>query len=332
MDRRIALVEAAYDLEIPQPEWLTELGRPMRESLDGVSAFVFEVNQRDGQFVLGDHDTEDPRVAEQLRQTIDTLPRPMLDLFFGTPLLATCSSDVLAGGGIDLDSTMLPDSYAEVGFKDVFAMSAFDPLGGGVALGVGLRERRNTPDSQRVLWTQVAAHVAAGFRLRKRLGGRKGIDSAAAVLRTDGKLEHTEGDVDAGHRELLREAVDRVERARVRGRATDEALQLWQSLFAGEWSLADHFEGNGRRFYVAIRNPPAIAESKALTRREAEVVSYLACGCKTAAAAYALGLDEVTVRGYLRTAMAKLGMRSRAELIALRSMLLERRRIEPLAE
>lgn len=329
IDRRVALVESAYDLEIPQTEWLTELGRPMRESLDGVSAFVFEINNRDGKFVLGDHDTEDPRVAEQLEHTIASLPQPILDLFFGTPLLATCSSDVLAGGGIEMDATQLPDTYAEVGFKDVFAMSAFDPLGGGVALGVGLAERIDPPPGQRVLWTQVAAHIAAGFRLRRRLGGHKGVERATAVLGTDGKLEHAESSVDAEQRELLRQAVDRVERARLRGRATDEALQLWQSLIAGEWSLADHFEGNGRRFYVAIRNPPEVAESKALTRREAEVVSYLACGTKTAAAAYALGLDEVTVRGYLRTAMAKLGMSSRAELIALRSMLLERRRIDP---
>lgn len=329
VDRRIAIVEAAYDLEIPQDEFLTELGQPMRESLDGVSAYVFEINQRDGKFVLTDHQSEDPRVAEQLKRTVATLPQEMLNLFFGTPLLATASSDVLASGGIDFDSTLLPAMYAEVGFKDVFAMSAFDPLGDGVGLGVGLRERSGPPQDQRMLWTQVAAHVAAAFRLRRRLGGRKAVEQASAVLRTDGNLDHAESGVDAEQRELLRQAVDRVERARVRGRATQEALELWQSLIGGQWSLADHFEGNGRRFYVAVRNPPAIADSKALTRREAEVVSYLACGTKTQTAAYALGLDEVTVRGYLRTALNKLGMRSRAELIAVRSMLLERRRIEP---
>jgi DNA-binding CsgD family transcriptional regulator len=330
VDRRIALVEAAYDLEIPQTEWLTELGQPMRESLDGVSAYVFEINQRDGKFVLGEHESEDPRVAEQLQRTIATLPQPMLSLFFGTPLLATSSSDVLAGGGIEIESTLLPALYAEVGFKDVFAMSAFDPLGDGVGLGVGLRERMNPPKDQRVLWTQVAAHVAAAFRLRRRLGGRKAVEQASAVLQPNGKLDHAEAELDTEQRELLRQAVDRVERARARGRATQEALELWQSLIAGQWSLTDHFEGNGRRFYVAVRNPPEIAESKALTRREAEVVSYLACGTKTQTAAYALGLDEVTVRGYLRTALAKLNMHSRAELITLRSMLMERRHIEPM--
>lgn len=332
VDRRIALVEAAYDLEIPRSEWLTELGQPMRESLDGVSPYVFEVNQRDGQFVLSDYQSEDPRVAEQLRRTVATLPPPMLQLFFGTPLLATSSSDVLASSGIPFESTPLPALYAEVGFKDVFAMSAFDPLGDGVGLGVGLREHSNPSADQRVLWTQVAAHVAAAFRLRRRLGGRKPVEQASAVLRTDGNLDHAESGIDSEQRELLRQAVDRVERARVRGRAIDEALELWQSLIAGQWSLADHFEGNGRRFYVAVRNPPEVADSKALTRREAEVVSYLACGTKTNTAAYALGLDQVTVRGYLHTALAKLGMRSRTELIALRSMLLERRRIEPAAE
>jgi DNA-binding CsgD family transcriptional regulator len=329
VDRRIELVETAYDLEIPQTEWLAELGQPMRESLDGLSAFVFEISRRDGKLVLGDHQTEDPRVAAQMRHTFAALPQPILELFFGTPLRATCSRDVLAEGGIEFDSTLLPDTYAEIGFKDVFALTAFDPLGGGVGLGVGLREHVMPTKEQQVLWTQVAAHLAAGFRLRQRLSGRKAIDDASAVLRTDGKLDHAESGIDAEQRELLRQAVDRVERARVRGRATEEALELWQSLIAGQWSLADHFEGNGRRFYVAVRNAPEVAESKALTRREAEVISYLACGTKTQMAAYALGLDEVTVRGYLRTAMAKLGLRSRAELIALRSMLLARRRLEP---
>ena len=328
-DRRIALVEAAYDLEIPQSEWLTELGQPMRESLDGVSAYVFEINQRDGEFMLGDHQSEDPRVAEHLQRTVSGMPKQLLQLFFGTPLLATSSSDVLAAAGVQLDNTLLATLYAEVGFKDTFAMTAFDPLGDGVGLGVGLRDRIDPPKGQRVLWTQVAAHVAAAFRLRRRLNGRNPVDQASAVLRTDGKVDHLEPGVDADQRELLRQAVDRVERARARGRATDEALELWQSLIAGEWSLADQFEGSGRRFYVAVRNPPEIADSKALTRREAEVVSYLACGTKTQAAAYALGLDEVTIRGYLRTALAKLNMRSRAELIALRSMLMARRRIEP---
>src|SRR5690606_28416367 len=272
---------------------------------------------------------EHPEVIAQLRRSFAEVPRSVLDVFFAGPLQAKSSALLLAEFGIDIDSTVLPDAYAKAGFKDVFSMSAFDPLAGGVILGVGLRERVSPPAAQRVMWTHVAAHVAAGLRLRRRLGKQPAIEQATAILRTDGKLEHAEPEVDANLREFLREAVHRVELARTRGRATQEALELWQALIAGSWSLVDHFEGSGRRCYVAVRNAPEVAQSKALSRREAEVVSYIACGTGTRATAYALGLDLTTVRGYLRTAMLKLGFRSRAQLITLRATLLANAQIEP---
>ncbi|MFO7563385.1 MAG: helix-turn-helix transcriptional regulator [Enhygromyxa sp.] len=333
IDRHIALVEAGYELESSGPEWLAELSGPMRALHDcAVSAFLFEFDRHEGQPVLCNHHTEDPKVAEGLQRTFAEVPAALLDMFFTVPLLAAPSSEILAAKGIDLSTTPLRPVFEESGFMDVFAMSAFDPLGSGVSIGVGLGRPIEATDGQRRSWSQIAAHLAAGHRLRRRLAGSPAVSQAGAVLRTDGKVEHSEPGVDDDLRALLREAVERVERARARRRDAEEALQLWQSLVAGEWSLADHFEGNGRRFYVAVRNPPNVAQSKALTRREAEVVSYLACGTKTSAAAYALGLDEVTVRGYLRTALVKLGMRSRAELIALRSMLHARRQIEPQGE
>lgn len=324
-DRRVELVESAYNLGITEPDWLGEVGRPLRESLNGaVSCFAFEVDRRDGKTALGQHDAEDPEVISQLQRSFAELPHELLELFFAAPLEAGCSARVLTGAGYDIDATVLPDAYARVGFKDVFSMSAFDPLGGGVIFGVGLRERISPPAEQRELWTQVAAHVAAGFRLRRQLRGRVAVEQAGAVLRSDGVLEHAEPELGSELRALLSEAVRRVEQARTRGRPTQEALALWQALIAGSWSLVDHFEGGGRRCYVAIRNAPEVAQTKALSRREAEVVAYIACGTGTRAVAYALGVDLTTVRGYLRTAMAKLGVRTRAELITLWAMLNER--------
>jgi DNA-binding CsgD family transcriptional regulator len=330
VDRRLELVEAAYDLATPQPAWLSSLSGSMRESIDcAASCFAFEVRRHGEHFTVGELGAEDPRVAEQIRRSFAELPPAVTQLFFSEPLRAMPSREVLAEHGVNLDDTPLASAYAEVGFADVFSMAACDPRGAGVVIGVGLREREYPPQPDRLLWSQVAAHIAAGVRLRRRLEGQPAVDRAAAVLRTDGKLEHVDTGVDPGLGELLREAVRRVELARSRKRDTHEALALWQALIAGEWSLADHFEGSGRRYYVAVRNAPEVARSKALTRREAEVVSYLACGTETTATAYALGLDVVTVRGYLRTAMAKLGVRSRAQLISLRAMLVAQGRLEP---
>jgi len=324
VDRHLQLVERAYDLEIAKPEWLAEVGRPLRESLAGAaSCFAFEVDRRDGTSVLGRHDAEDPEVITQLRRSFAEVPPPILRAFFAAPLEAKSSADLLAEAGFDIDATVLPDAYARVGFKDVFSISAFDPLGGGVIFGIGLRERVSPSPEQRVMWMQVAAHVAAGFRLRRQLEGRAAIDQATAVLRPDGTLDHADSDLTPDLRGLLSEAVRRVEQARTRGRPTQEALELWQALIAGSCSLVDHFIGGGRRCYVAVRNAPKIARSKALSRREAEVITYIASGTGTRAVAYALGVDLATVRGYLRTAMAKLGIRSRAELISLHAMLSE---------
>ncbi len=323
-DRRLELVETAYNLDVAGPDWLAEISGPMRALHDAaVTAFVFEFDRVDGLPVLGDHFTENPQVAAQLQRTFAEVPVEILDLFFTIPLLAASTREVLDRRGIDIAATNIADVLAASGFADIFAMSAFGPLGAGVSIGVGLGERFAASEGQRRAWSQIAAHLAAGHRLRRKLGASKAVDLAEAVLSTEGKLEHAEsGVIDHGLCEVLKQAVARVERARVRGRDAEEALALWQSLIAGEWSLADHFEGNGRRFYVAVRNPPEVAENKALTRREAEVVSYVACGTKTAAAAYALGLDVGTVRGYLHTAMTKLGIGSRTELMAIRAMLL----------
>jgi DNA-binding CsgD family transcriptional regulator len=329
-DRRLELVEHAYDLDRSGSEWLAEISGPMRcVHASAATAWLFEIDRHTGQLALGSHHCEDPQVAEQIRQTFSEVPLELLELFFAGPLLASTASAVLANHGIVLDKTPLQAKFLNCGFTDIFALQAFDPLGAGVSVGVGLTERIELNSAERRSWSQVAAHLAAGYRLRRRLGTHEPSSQAAAVMTPNGKAEHLDSSVDGELRILLEQAVKRVERARTHDRDAHEALELWQSLIAGQWSLADYYESSGRRYYVAIRNPPAVADNKALTRREAEVVTYVASGTKTQAAAYALGVDEVTVRGYLRTAMAKLGIATRAELISVRAMLLSRARLDP---
>jgi DNA-binding CsgD family transcriptional regulator len=178
----------------------------------------------------------------------------------------------------------------------------------------------------RVTLAQIGAHIAAGARLRQDRRGQSIVDAGDAILTPEGKLEHADAsrlpDPSAATRELLGEAVKRVEQAKQRGRSAQEALALWWGLVDGRWSLVSHFEGSGRRYYVAVENPPESAKHRALSRPEAETVAYIASGTSTRDTAYALGLDTVTVRRHLRNAMAKLGIRTRVELIAFRATLL----------
>jgi DNA-binding CsgD family transcriptional regulator len=320
-DPKLQLVELAYDLETEADDWLERLGASLRASVpEAVSCYTFEIDRVDGRMSLGAHWAEDPEVAALLRQTFAEAPNELLDLFYSKPMLAKTTGEVLLEAGVPFESTLLPATYSALGIADVFAIAAIGPMGRGAVLGMCLSDPRGPGERARVEWSHVAAHVAASTRLRTQLAGDRALDRATAILHPNGKLEHLEPSA-SGVGELLRTAVERIEHARGDARSTPEALELWQGLVDGRWSLVDHFE-DGRRYYIAIRNPPEAASTRALSRREAQVVAYVASGVGTKATAYALGLEIVTVRGYLHSAMAKLGVQSRAELIGLRTALL----------
>jgi DNA-binding CsgD family transcriptional regulator len=321
---KLEILEAAYGHGSDQSDWLPEIGETLRRSVpDAVSCYCFEVYRADNRVQISRPWTEDPQVAAQLQETFALAPAPLLDLFFARPLQACTSRDVLQAAGVAFESTPFGDVYRGLGFADVFAVTAVGPAGRGVVLGIGLSRPGGPEPHERVEWVHVAAHVAAARRLQVLLAGDSAIERASAVLSPEGRVEHlATADADAdGIAAILREAVKQVEHARKHARSDAEALSLWKGLVDGRWSLVEQFESDGRRFYAAIRNPVDAVKLRALTRREAEVTAYVATGTTTKSTAYALGLDEVTVRGYLRAAMMKLGMRSRTELIALRAAL-----------
>jgi DNA-binding CsgD family transcriptional regulator len=285
------MIEAAYLPGTHQADWLRDLGQAFRRSIpSALSCFCYEIISVDGQRRLGGVWAEDPQVATQIRMGFEQTPPELLDMFCAPPLQAATTRELLEAAGVALESTPLGEWFEGLGFADVFAVTATDSAGYGVVLGVGLARPGGPPSRERVEWTHVAAHVAAARHLPAQL-------DIAEILR--GAVEH----------------------ARKRARSDAEALSLWQGLIDGRWSLVEQFESDGRRYYVAVRNSTDAAKIQALTRREAEVAAYVASGTTTKVTAFALGLDEVTVRGYLRTAMTKLGLRSRAELVALRATL-----------
>jgi DNA-binding CsgD family transcriptional regulator len=321
-DTKLEILEAAYRHGPGHVNWLSEIGQTLRRSVPAaISCFCFEVYREDGKTRISRPWAEDPVVAAEVYRTFDDFPAEVVDLFYSTPLQACTTRDILGPAGIALESTILPELFHGVGVAEMFAVAAVEPAGRGVVLGVGLEHPGGPSPAERVDWVHVAAHVAAARRLRVQLAGASAIDRASAVLSPNGRIEHLSETEDADIGSVVREAVKQVEYARKRASSTSEALELWRGLVDGRWSLVDQYESDGRRYYVAVRNPPDAIKDHALTRREAEVAAYVARGTPTKVAAYALGLDEVTVRGYLRSAMSKLGLRSRAELVALRSTL-----------
>jgi hypothetical protein len=73
------------------------------------------------------------------------------------------------------------------GAQDAIGIVAGDPSGHGVVVHAMRRARSRLAPGERQLWTRVAAHIAAGYRLRR------GMPSADAVLSPSGRVEHAEG-------------------------------------------------------------------------------------------------------------------------------------------
>jgi len=99
---------------------------------------------------------------------------------------------------------------------------------------------------------------------------------------------------------------------------TSEAAALvqavWLGLVDGGWTLLDSFEQDDRWFVVA-RKRPSVDPRAALTERERQVIALAVQGHSNKVAAYELGLTTSTIATYLRRAMTKLGLDSRAELV-----------------
>jgi len=189
--------------------------------------------------------------------------------------------------------------------------------GRAMAIGSGLRERAASDPTTRERWAQVAGHLGAGLRLLHALSPA---ESEEAVLDASGRVCHARGAARSPcARDALRQAAQRIDRARTRaGRSdTDGALASWETLVGGRWSLLDRFEADGRRYLVARRNDPDVPNPRGLSRCEAQVAEFLATGHSEKQIAYALGISASAVSRRLQSALRKLGLRSRAELSAL---------------
>ncbi len=172
--------------------------------------------------------------------------------------------------------------------------------------------------------THFSAHLTSGARLRNAL--YRDQHTTEAVLDPSGRIVEAEGLAQAKEsRERLSDAARRIDRARGRLRRAqpDEALQLWQGLVDGTWSLVEQCESDGKRYIVARRNPPGVRDPKALTLAERSVLAFAAMGYQNKYIAYSLGYSPTAVVTRLRSAQRKLGLTSRAELIAWFAALVE---------
>jgi DNA-binding CsgD family transcriptional regulator len=204
----------------------------------------------------------------------------------------------------------------ERGVADFFAVNGVDTTGRGILIGALLPKVSKVDPRRRARFQRVAAHLGVGQRYRTLT---KIHDRAEAVFNASAKLLHAEGDATTREaRAALTRAVVSLDRARGRQRRTDPdgALEAWKGLVDARWSLVDQFENDGKRFIVARENEPISPPLPALSKRERQIVGYLAIGHTSKLIAYELGISDSTVRVLIHRAMRRLNVKTQSALAA----------------
>jgi DNA-binding CsgD family transcriptional regulator len=314
----LAVVEAAYTLDGSDSEWIDGLYGVFARALGlalGGCAYSYDVGP-DGIERLREVVGTPWVVASNRRLSEVGPPREVWDAMHGRGSNASTSSERLRSVGIDV--RQFPPARTEYephGVHDVLGVCAANPDGSGVVLTANLEEVRTLSERESGVFTRVAIHLAAASRLRRALAHAGRIEDASAVFTATGKIEHAE-EAARGQLGSLREAAACIASARGKQRhRPDRALELWQGLVDGTWSLVDRFDTDGRRFLVAHRNAPEVRDPRALTARERQVVYYATTHASNKLIAYELGLSPSTVGTILQNALRKLRLQSRMDLI-----------------
>lgn len=310
----VSLIETAYRPADDPAGWTAAVAEAARPLLDQGAGLLCQAYRLDPPATVALHmDTDDDNlrrfILEHDRRT-ERRPDLLLGGRPGLIRLRETAHDEAALAALDRE-------FAHFGFEDMLHLTAVDGTGHCVTLAALVRDGGHPVRHPRS-WPMVAAHLAAAFRLQRGghdLLGEPSDDSA--ILGPSGKVAHAEGDArDGDSLERLRVAVRTVDRARSVTRRRDDALALdvWEGVVSGRWSLVDRHDHDGRRYIVAVPNEPEVPDPRGLSDREAQVAALAAAGQSDKLIAYTLGLRRATVATHLARAMQKLGVRNRVEL------------------
>lgn len=318
----VGLLEALYTEEAFEL-WVRGLlaaALPVLDSGFGVLAHFTERQADDAMRWLGGG-AVGPYEAEvgTLRASLEAAPPLIARAAFSEPISATTMSERVP---VDQLETMAPwlQLTGSSGCKDCIGLVGVDARRRAATLAVPLATPTRLSSPRRRLLLRIATHFAAAFRLRN------DAERAEAVLGPDGRVEHAEAAArPLPARRSLTAAVRSIDRARTRRvrEEAGEALDLWQGLVDGRWSLIERFERDGRRYYVARPNQLRDQIDARLSPRERQIVVLAAAGHTNKAIGYALGLGPSTVASHLGRIARKLGVIDRLELIRVAGNLLE---------
>jgi len=325
----IDLIEVAYDLHKSDADWLSGLmdtAAPMIDRGLGMFGFAFVRPEGGGgaDAVIQDMQLRSlsPDFPERLAAASQALS-PEFVRAVTPPGYAGTWSEIARDHPKEFHALL-----EKLGYVDLFGITAIDPDGVGVDISAPLPETMKLSSKSRERWQMLGAHIASAYRLRRALiRSESGLDGdahelpygAEAVLdANDLRIIEAIGPVkDRNAAQILRRAARRVDKVRGKLRRDDprKALETWKALVRGRWSLVDWFDSDGRRFVLARPNPPKVFDPRGLSAQECQVVTFVLLGDTNKLIAYRLGLSQGRVSVLLKSAMHKLGAKSRAQLV-----------------
>jgi DNA-binding CsgD family transcriptional regulator len=101
-----------------------------------------------------------------------------------------------------------------------------------------------------------------------------------------------------------------------------ERPTLWGRVLGGELAVDRHYVDDGQE--ILVLRPGA----RSISERERQVIDLLASGTSSKAVGYDLGLAPSTVSTHVTSALAKLGVRTKVELIRLHALLHDAEEVE----
>ena len=316
------LLDAIYRVDLPQREWQRIVAEHVYERRGlgtGLLAYEFDASSGDGHVQVGTVvDLGDiGEFYDLTRPMHNRQVGPDYELVVARGTHSGTTRETLHRAGVrDMQSSVIIRGIESLGYSDIWAVCSVNPDATGIAFAIPCAgEESMLPAGATEEWTRVGVHIAASARLRRRLA-RGGYEEAAGVFSPDGCAEHLSSEAEAD-REALRQFIKALDKARARlHRGKDEdLLSLWRGLVQGRWSVFDQVDTDGKHFIVVHENDPDAAGPKRLTRRETQVATYAAQGHTNKVIAYELGIARTTVATHLRTALSKLGLRRRTDLV-----------------
>jgi DNA-binding CsgD family transcriptional regulator len=323
-ERPLDLLEAAYRLDGSDDDWIQNLvaiaGKVFAKTGLGVAGLLFTARSGPDARTQLDSVTNVKRQGVGIKPSWTTMvqayptslaPEIQERMFLSGNIADVASETSGLGAALrehpnwrlysGLDADLVGDALGLVGHD-----------GGrrGLLVSAALPEPRPIAANELHFWQRVAIHLGTALRLRSAAGAAP--DTADAVLSHKGRLLHVRDSEDA---DVVSHGFARRQQARSADASSEAALDIWQGLCDGRWSLIDYVDTDRRSFVLAVRNEPGRDVASSLSDRQRAVVALAALGYGNKQIAYALGLSQPAVAMLLRRARAATGARTRADLV-----------------